>query len=262
MTNNITPPNQTTPSPSGPGAPSPNPTPEQLFTASSTRGQPQQRKGDGLKEAVAEANKNKNINDTEVMLGELSMQATIFNEGNEKTRETLVNKWLRKILGATTLVPFVGMKNGHLRIVHTVGQYHAGFGEDCEYDESTIGFLGDRVKSKMPMAVKLNTKRFGWATAKDTFTSEATLRTFYNNATNRNKFYVLNEGDEKEDLYLPLLLQVPLAHVGWLLEQQRTPFEYHEKLIADLGGGAGGCTARSDHGIFALAQEGMHGCTG
>ena len=182
MANNVTPSTQTMPSTPGPGAPSPHPTPEQLFTASSTRGQPQQSKGDGLREAAKDANKN--INDTEVMLGELSMQATIFKEGNDKARDVLINKWLRKILGATTLVPFVGVKNGHLRIVHTVGQYHAGFGEECEYDESTIGFLGDRVKSKMPMAVKLNAKRFGWSTAKDTFTSEATLRTFYSNATN------------------------------------------------------------------------------
>ena len=236
MANNITPSNVTTPSPSERGAPSPNPTPEQLFTMASTRGQPEKSKGDGLKEAVDLANKNKNINDTEVMLGELSMQATIYKEGNDKTREVLINKWLRKILGATTLVPFVGLKNGHLRIVHTVGQYHAGFGEECEYDEAIVGFVGDRVKSKMPMAVKLNTKRFGWGTAKDTFTSEATLRTFYNDAANRNKFYALKEGDEKEDLFLPLLLQVPLAHVEWLLKQQRTPFEYHEKLIEDLGG--------------------------
>ena len=70
MANNVTPSNVTTPSPSERGAPSPNPTPEQLFTMASTRGQPEKSKGDGLKEAVDLANKNKNINDTEVMLGE------------------------------------------------------------------------------------------------------------------------------------------------------------------------------------------------
>ena len=233
---NLIPPSQTTPSTPSTGAPSPNLTPEQLFTASSTRGLPAKSKPVGLVAAVEAISKNKNINDTNNMLGELSLQHEIVQESGDKARQDLINKWFRKSLGATSLAPFVGMKNGFLRIIHTVGQYQAGFGEECEYDECMVGFLGDRTASSMPMALKLNPKRFGWGKAKDTFTSEATLRTFYSDPGNRNKFYVLGEGDTKEDLFLPLLLQVPLAHVEWLLQTPRTPFEYHEKLLADLGG--------------------------
>jgi len=139
-------------------------------------------------------------------------------------------------LGSTLVVPMVGVKNGFLRVVHTIGEYQAEFGDSCEYDENIIGFVGDRAGSNVPMPVKLTDKRIGWKLEKGTFKSEATLRTFYTDTANTNKFYVLGDSDATEDLYLPLLLQVPLGHVEWLLETPRTPFQYHEKLLDDLGG--------------------------
>ena len=229
-------PSQHTPSSSGAGgAPRTNDTsPEVLFSTTSTRGTPEINGGGGLIDAINAINKNTKNRD--VMLGELTMQHTIFGEQEEKKRGTLVSRWMRKVLGSTSVVPMVGVKNGFLRVVHTIGEYQAEFGESCEYDENIIGFVGDRVGSNVPMPVKLTDKRIGWKLEKGTFKSEATLRTFYTDTANTNKFYVLGDGDATEDLYLPLLLQVPLGHVEWLLKTPRTPFQYHEKLLEDLGG--------------------------
>ena len=229
-------PSQHTPSSSDAGgAPRTNDaSPEVLFSTTSTRGTPETKGGGGLIDAINAIDKNTKNRD--VMLGELRMQHTIFGEQEEKKRGTLVSRWMRKVLGSTSVVPMVGVKNGFLRVVHTIGEYQAEFGDSCEYDENIIGFVGDRAGSNVPMPVKLTDKRIGWKLEKGTFKSEATLRTFYTDTANTNKFYVLGDSDATEDLYLPLLLQVPLGHVEWLLETPRTPFQYHEKLLDDLGG--------------------------
>ena len=234
-TNNVTPmQNQTGASPGAPFANNNSHTsPEQLFTPSSTRGESKPPES-GL-EAAVKAMKD-NVNDADVMLAELKMMDSIFREGEKKARDALVVKWCRKILGSTSVVPLVGVRNGKLRIVHTVAEYQAGFGEESEYDETLIGFLGDRSKDKSPMPIKLSAKRVSWQTYKGTFTSEATLRTFYSNASNANKFYSVQDSDSTSDVVLPALLQVPRGYIQWLNEKPRTPFEFHEKLLADLGG--------------------------
>ena len=57
-------------------------------------------------------------------------------------------------MGSTLVVPLVGVRNGKLRIVHTVAEYQAGFGEESEYDETLVGFLGDRtgIKVQCPLS--------------------------------------------------------------------------------------------------------------
>ena len=235
MAQNVTPmQNRTGASPGAPAANNNSPTaPEQLFTPSSTRGESKAPES-GLEAAVKDMEDN--VNDVDVMLAELKMMDSIFREGEKKARDALIVKWCRKILGSTTVVPLVGVRNGKLRIVHTVAEYQAGFGEESEYDEALIGFMGDRTRDKIPMPIKLNAKRVSWQTYKGTFTSEATLRTFYSSDTNATKFYVVQESDSTSDLLLPALLQVPRGYIQWLNETPRTPFEFHEKLLADLGG--------------------------
>ena len=158
MAQNVTPmQNRTGASPGAPAANNNSPTaPEQLFTPSSTRGESKAPES-GLEAAVKDMEDN--VNDVDVMLAELKMMDSIFREGEKKARDALIVKWCRKILGSTTVVPLVGVRNGKLRIVHTVAEYQAGFGEESEYDEALIGFMGDRTRDKSPMPIKLNAKR-------------------------------------------------------------------------------------------------------
>jgi uncharacterized membrane protein YgcG len=215
------------------GAPSTNATAQQLFTTPNRNEQPETAKGYGLAAAVAAmGNDTNNIN---TMLGELEMQTNIFKEADKNTRDRLVRKWYKKVLGTASLLPMVGVTNGHLRVVFGIAEYQAGFGEECIYDEEVVGFMGDRTASKSPMLIKLS-KRVGWRIVKKAFTGESTLRTFYADAGNAKKFYVVNNNDSTSELLLPTLLQVPRGHVKWLVEKPRSAWEYHEKLINDLGG--------------------------
>ena len=72
-------------------------------------------------------------------------------------------------------------------------------------------------------------------------TSEETYRTFYGDAGNRRKFYAYGDDDDTSDQWLPTLLMVPKGMVGWLAEKPRTPWEYMEQLLTELG------TARVEH---------------
>ena len=163
------------------------------------------------------------------------MQSNIFRETDGNTRNTMVRKWFKKVTGGAGLIPMVGISNGYLRVIFGIAEYQAGFGENCDYDEALVGFMGDRVKSKRPLTINLS-KRVGWMEVEKAFTGEATLRTFYSDQTNERKFYTVKDSDSTSKLLLPALLQVPREHVKWLIEQSRTPWQYHEKLLKDLGG--------------------------
>ena len=56
---------------------------------------------------------------------------------------------------------FGGIKNRYVRIVHGIGQYHAGFTEECDYDEAVVAFMGDRVESRTPTVVKIISQALG-----------------------------------------------------------------------------------------------------
>ena len=191
-------------------------------------------KEDGLVAAINAITDNKD-DTAQFMLGELSMQDAIFREQDKTKRDPMVSKWFKKIKGGAGVFPMVCVVKGYLRVVFGLAEYMAGFGEECDYDEALIGFMGDRVKSKRPLVINLS-KKVGWREEKNVFTGEATLRTFFSNKDNARKFYVVGGSDSTSTMLLPTLLQVPRQHVKWLLEQSRTPWEYHEKLLLDLGG--------------------------
>ena len=163
------------------------------------------------------------------------MQSNIFRETDGNTRNTMVRKWFKKVTGGAGLIPMVGISSGYLRVIFGIAEYQAGFGENCDYDEALVGFMGDRVNSKRPLTINLS-KRVGWMEVEKAFTGEATLRTFYSDQSNERKFYTVKASDSTSKLLLPALLQVPREHVKWLIEKSRTPWQYHEKLLKDLGG--------------------------
>ena len=138
MANNVTP-SQSTQPPTPTGAPSIGTEPERLFTAGSTRGNPT-KLGDGLIAALDEMGNN--IYDSSVMLKELQAQLKIHLEPDKTKRSQLIGKFYSKVLGSTSLMVFGGIKNGYIRIVHGIGQYHAGFTEECDYEEAVVAFMG------------------------------------------------------------------------------------------------------------------------
>ena len=234
MANNVTPSQtQTTQPPTPTGAPSIGTEPERLFTAGSTRGNPT-KLGDGLVAALDAMDNN--IYDSSVMLKELQAQLEIHLEPDKTKRSQLIGKFYNKVLGSTSLMVFGGIKNGYVRIVHGIGQYHAGFTEECDYDEAVVAFMGDRVESRSPAIVKLSAKRMGWVVEKDTITSEVTLRTFYATEGNNKKFYTSAADDTKEDALLPTLLYIPRGLVKFLVNKPRTPWELYVELLDKLGG--------------------------
>ena len=232
MAHNVTP-SQITLPPTPTGAEQIGTEPERLFTADSTRGNPIDS-GDGLLAAL-EAMGN-NIYDPAVMLKEFQAQLDIHLETDRTKRSQLVGKFYNKVLGSTSLMVFGGIKNGYVRVLHGIGQYHAGLVEECDYDEAVVAFMGDRVHSRTPAVVKLTAKRMGWVVEKDTITSETTLRTFYAGGGNSKKFYTLAADDEKEDVVLPTLLYIPRGLVKFLVEKPRTPWELYLKILKDLEG--------------------------
>ena len=150
MANNVTPsqtthPTTTTTTPKG--APPIGTEPERLFTTDSTRGNPTMS-GDGLVAAIDAMGSN--IYDSSVMLKELQAQLEIHLEPDKTKRQQLIGKFYTKVLGSTSLMAFGGIKNRCVRIVH-----HAGFTEECDYDEAVVAFMGDRVESRTPTVVKI-----------------------------------------------------------------------------------------------------------
>ena len=232
MANNVTP-SQNTQPPTSTGASPIGTEPERLFTADSTRGNPTDS-GDGLLAALERLGNN--IYDPAVMLKELQAQLDIHAEPDKTKRSQLIGKFYNKVLGSTSLMVFGGIKNGYVRVLHGIGQYHAGLVEDCDYDEAVVAFMGDRVQSRTPAVVKLTSKRMAWVVEKDTITSETTLRTFYATGGNSKKSYTLAADDAKEDVILPTLLYIPRGLVKFLVEKPRTPWELYLKVLNDLGG--------------------------
>ncbi|KAL7458903.1 hypothetical protein ACHAWC_011010 [Mediolabrus comicus] len=64
--------------------------------------------------------------------------------------------------------------------------------------------------------------------------TEDTLKTFYGNPTNRKKFYVVTDATTTEQQEYPDVLLfpfIPEAFMDWLLEKQRTPFEFYSYVL-------------------------------
>ena len=133
------------------------------------------------------------------------MQNNIFRETDGNTRNKMVRKWFKKVTGGAGLIPMVGISGGYLRVVFGIAEYQAGFGEDCDYDEALVGFMGDRVKSKRPLTINLS-KRVGWMEVEKAFTGEATLRTF--RQTNAS-FIRLRTVIQRQNYYCPHCCRYP-----------------------------------------------------
>ena len=194
--------------------------------------------GDGLVAAIEAIEGN--INDMALKLEEFKMQNEIYLVGvnDVDNIKKPMSIFQNKLVGNTSVACFVVVSKGKLRIVHCIGKYVAGMMEMCPYDQSLVGVVGDRVKSKDPLAIKLELADMGWFSNKGSFHSELTLRQFFMEKRNCNKFYQVKEDDTVRTVVLPRLLYVPRAHVPWLLEKPRSPWEYHEYILGEVEGAA------------------------
>ena len=216
------------------GSPSSSDGARALFPSSATRTTTANVGDDGLVAAINSGEEN--VNDEAVILAELKVQNDIFSEGDKEKRKSLINTFYHKVVGTTSVVCFVGVSDGLLRVVHGIGKYVAGLVEESTYDQTLIGFVGDRSKSKDPVAVKVDGSSLTWTNYSASFHSEASFRQFYMKSENRTKFYIMQENDSSSATLLPNMLYVPRGHVEWLLKKPRRPFEYHEYIISQLGG--------------------------
>ena len=173
--------------------------------------------------------------DADLKLAELKRQNDIYVEKDENKREKLNQEFITSVLGASTLMPFVGMRGGYLRVVHTVQRYGGDYLGKGPLTGAIIGFVGDRIQTKNPLAVRFDDQFLEW-TGELVMESELTLRAFFKDAAKRMELYSPGMSDSTTELELPPLLMVPRGMLPWLVETPRTPWEYREELLTQVGG--------------------------
>ena len=188
----------------------------------------------GLVEAIT-AELGAQADDTDLKLAELKRQNAIYVETDTDKREKLNEDFTRQVLGSTTLMPFVGMRGGFLRIIHTLQRYGGDYMGEGSLAEAIIGFLGDRLPANNPLAAHFDDSFFEWK-EEAVIDSELTLRSFYKDEGSRRGLYTPITSDSTSQLDLPPILLVPRGMLSWLAEKPRTPWEYREELLRDIGG--------------------------
>ena len=161
----------------------------------------------GLVEAIT-AELGAQVDDTDLKLAELKRQNAIYVETDTDKREKLNEDFTRQVLGSTTLMPFVGMRGGFLRIIHTLQRYGGDYMGEGSLAEAIIGFLGDRLPAKNPLAAHFDDSFFEWK-EEAVIDSELTLRSFYKDEGNRRGLYTPITSDSTSQLDLPPILLVP-----------------------------------------------------
>ena len=196
------------------------------------RAAPPKAPGVGLAAAVKKLN---NVMDKDTMLKELSFQHNIYVETDANKKAALVDTFNKKLLASNKLKVFVVNVGGILRLVHSLKLYEGEMDEECEYDETVIGWVGDRTETKDPKVVQIDESAMLWSEM-EVMTSEEPYKKFYEDSAQRKRFYKKEDNDSTKTLMLPKMLLVPSALVPWLLEAPRTPWEYHQELLDNLGG--------------------------
>lgn len=189
--------------------------------------------GSGLAAAV---NKLGDVTAVERILEELKLQTTIYETIDGDECAALERSMLEKVLGCGQLICFATLVKGKLRVLHSLQKFSGNLHSDSEFDNCIIGWLGDRKPDSDPQVVILNDDCLEWDSVDDIVLSETQYRIFYDTQGNRAKFYSTAEDDTVGTKYLPKLLLIPSGHVEWLSKEPRTAWEYHEKLLQDVGG--------------------------
>ena len=90
--------------------------------------------------------------------------------------------------------------------------------------------MNDRTADREPTPILVDSDEpnrgrwLSYTNARGVSTSMLSLGGFYNNKSNRYKRYPA-KADEQKNLVVPLALLLPLGLLGWLLEQERTPYD-------------------------------------
>ena len=142
-----------------------------------------------------------------------------------------------KIINMSTPCVFVFMKqnNPYLHIIHSLGKFAGDLVVESDYNDSVIGFVGNRAGRLEPIPIEITNDMWSWKDY-EIATDIIKVTSFGEKEGNDDKMYKRAKSDDKEKIALPPLLLLPSGLVKWLLEKRRKPVDLHEKIRSLLTG--------------------------
>lgn len=165
--------------------------------------------------------------DTDRILAELKLQS----DKNKAEAE----EFATKITNMSTPCVFVFMKQNspYLHVIHSLGKFSGDLVVESDYNDSVIGFVGNRAGRVEPIPIEITNDMWSWKDH-EIATDIIKVASFGEKEGNEDKMYKRTKTDDKEKVALPPVLLLPSGLVKWLLEKRRKPLDLHQKIKSML----------------------------
>ena len=161
------------------------------------------------------------------LLAELNWQKSVNGDASK------IKAFRSEALQRSDILTFGYMRpaSPFLHILHTAGTFSLPSGDNY-YRGKDIAFVGDKTEYKTPTPVHLAPEQpWKWITKKVSLDS-LPVEQFYATPQNADKLYQPTTRTGDQNVTLPRLLAIPPHFVQFVASGQRTPFQFHQHVVA------------------------------
>lgn len=161
--------------------------------------------------------------DPDRILAELKFQSDKNNAEAEGFATKIIN------MSTPCVFAFMKQNSPYLHVIHSLGTFAGDLVVESDYNDSVIGFVGNRAGSLEPIPIEFTNDMWSWKDF-EIATDIIKVTSFGEKEGNDDKMYKRTKTDDKEKIALPPLLLLPSGLVKWLLEKRRKPMDLHQKI--------------------------------